>query len=102
MADISSTGIDPAALRAHQRKPSAGAIEFQDATGRHTTVELDELADDDRELAEKFGYKPVSPLRLYLELSPLNSPTTFHHSVHSLSRTSPTTSPTTVEPPHRN
>jgi hypothetical protein len=60
MADISSTGVDLSALHAHQRKPSVGAIAFQDAAGHHTTIELDELAEDDRELAEKFGYKPVS------------------------------------------
>jgi hypothetical protein len=36
------------------------AIEIQDGSGRRRTVQLDELNEADRALAEKFGYKPVS------------------------------------------
>jgi hypothetical protein len=53
----------PAGVGAHQRKRSVGGtLQFHDAAGRRRTVQLDELADDDRELAEKFGYKPVRSL----------------------------------------
>ena len=41
------------------RQRSVGAIEFQDEHGRRKTVHLDEMTEDDRELAEKFGYNPV-------------------------------------------
>jgi len=41
------------------RKGSVGAIELRDEKGRRRTVQLDELNAADRELAEKFGYKPV-------------------------------------------
>ncbi|KAF2431328.1 amino acid transporter [Tothia fuscella] len=41
------------------RQPSHGAIELQDDKGRRRTVQLDELSEADRVLAEKFGYKPV-------------------------------------------
>ena len=42
-----------------ERKGSVGAIELRDDKGRRRTVQLDELNAADRELAEKFGYKPV-------------------------------------------
>lgn len=57
---MASTGIDiiqQADLGA--RKGSVGAIELRDDKGRRRTVQLDELNAADRELAEKFGYKPV-------------------------------------------
>jgi hypothetical protein len=57
MATTLSTSADTA--HSHQRKPSVTALEFRDASGRRGTIHLDELADDDRELAEKFGYNPV-------------------------------------------
>jgi len=41
------------------RKGSVGTIELRDDKGRRRTVQLDELNPADRELAEKFGYKPV-------------------------------------------
>ena len=47
---------------APRRNGSVGQIEFTDDKGRRRTVQLDELTEADRELAEKFGYKPVSAL----------------------------------------
>ena len=41
------------------RKRSAGQVYLQDGQGRERAVELDELNDADRALAEKLGYKPV-------------------------------------------
>lgn len=41
------------------RRNSVGAIEITDDHGRRRTVQLEELNAADRELAEKFGYKPV-------------------------------------------
>lgn len=41
------------------RKRSVGAVEIQDDKGRRKTLQLDDLTAADRELAEKFGYKPV-------------------------------------------
>ena len=41
------------------RRNSAGAVEITDDKGRRKTVQLEELSAADRELAEKFGYKPV-------------------------------------------
>lgn len=46
------------------RKGSVGVIELRDEKGRRRTVQLDELNAADRELAEKFGYKPVRPYGL--------------------------------------
>lgn len=42
------------------RKRSVGSIEVADRDGRRRTVDLTDLTEADRELAEKFGYKPVS------------------------------------------
>jgi len=42
------------------RRASVGAIELRDEKGRRRTVQLEDLNAADRELAEKFGYKPVS------------------------------------------
>jgi len=36
-----------------------GSVQLTDENGRRRTVQLDELNAADRELAEKFGYKPV-------------------------------------------
>jgi hypothetical protein len=44
------------------RRRSVGILEFQDSQGRRKTVQLDELSDADRALAEQFGYKPVRQL----------------------------------------
>jgi hypothetical protein len=44
---------------AELRHRSQGVIELQDDHGRRRTVQLDELSEADRILAEKFGYKPV-------------------------------------------
>jgi len=44
------------------RKRSQGVVELQDENGRRKTVQLDELNDADRALAEQFGYKPVRGL----------------------------------------
>ncbi|KAL9105544.1 MAG: hypothetical protein Q9227_009288 [Pyrenula ochraceoflavens] len=55
MDTATSTGLDPTSLR----KESAPAVELQDAKGRRRTVQLNELSDADRALAEEFGYKPV-------------------------------------------
>jgi hypothetical protein len=40
------------------RKRSVGAIELKDSKGRRRTIQLEELTEADRELAEKFGYAP--------------------------------------------
>ena len=45
---------------AGMRKRSVGGIEMNTADGRRATVDLNDLSLADRELAEKFGYKPVS------------------------------------------
>ena len=41
------------------RRRSVGQIEINAPDGRRKTVQLEDLNDADRELAEKFGYKPV-------------------------------------------
>ena len=41
------------------RRRSVGTIEINAPDGRRKTVQLEELSAADRELAEKFGYKPV-------------------------------------------
>ena len=42
------------------RRRSVGTIEINAPDGRRKTVQLEDLSAADRELAEKFGYKPVS------------------------------------------
>lgn len=55
-----NSSLEAQALDAGQlRKRSIGTVEFQDASGRRKTVQLDELNEADRALAEQFGYKPV-------------------------------------------
>lgn len=41
------------------RRRSVGSIELQTSDGKRRSVALADLTDADRELAEKFGYKPV-------------------------------------------
>jgi hypothetical protein len=43
-----------------QRQQSVGAIQITDKSGQKKTVQLEEMTDADRDLAEKFGYQPVS------------------------------------------
>ena len=56
---MSSELAQPDGNTAHLRKRSVGLIELQDSTGRRNTVQLEDLTEADRALAEKFGYKPV-------------------------------------------
>jgi hypothetical protein len=57
---MATTGADIIQQAAFEnRKGSVGTIELRDEKGRRRTVQLDELNAADRELAEKFGYKPV-------------------------------------------
>ena len=51
-------------IESQMRRRSVGAIEIADERGRRKTVQLDDLNEADRALAEKFGYKPVSNLLL--------------------------------------
>ena len=56
-----ATGLEAGAMDPSQmRKRSVGSVELTDKSGRRRTVQLDELTEADRALAEKFGYKPVS------------------------------------------
>jgi hypothetical protein len=41
------------------RRRSIGTVEINGPDGRRKTVDLSELSDADRQLAEQFGYKPV-------------------------------------------
>jgi hypothetical protein len=55
-----NTDLKPqAAVEGQARRRSTGVIEMTDAKGRRKTVQLDELNEADRALAEQFGYKPV-------------------------------------------
>jgi hypothetical protein len=56
-----------------QRKQSVGAFQIATENGTTRTVQLDELSDADRELAEKFGYNPVSIAKLFSYIR-LNNP----------------------------
>jgi hypothetical protein len=42
------------------RRRSITTIEINGPDGRRKTIDLSELSDADRQLAEQFGYKPVS------------------------------------------
>lgn len=55
------------------RHGSVGQIEITDDKGRRKTVQLDELTSADRELAEKFGYKPVRFAQYQYLFSPVCS-----------------------------
>ncbi|KAF8854305.1 amino acid transporter [Acephala macrosclerotiorum] len=58
MATKEDVGIGP--VKADELPThSVGIIEIQDASGRKTVVQLDELCAADRALAEQFGYNPV-------------------------------------------
>lgn len=43
-----------------KRKQSVGTVKIKDDAGNTRVVELNEMTAADRELAEKFGYNPVS------------------------------------------
>lgn len=51
-----STGLEPTS---DLRRRSDGQVEINGPDGRRRTVDLSELNEADRALAEKFGYKPV-------------------------------------------
>jgi hypothetical protein len=51
--------VQPDTAAGELRRRSHGVIELQDEKGRRRTVQLEELNEADRALAEKFGYKPV-------------------------------------------
>jgi hypothetical protein len=50
----------PPGFESTLRRRSIGTIELNGPDGRRRTVDLSELSDADRQLAEQFGYKPVS------------------------------------------
>jgi hypothetical protein len=54
-----AANIEPGHAAEDLRRRSHGVIELQDDKGRRRTVQLEELSEADRALAEKFGYKPV-------------------------------------------
>jgi hypothetical protein len=54
-AHIPGAGLNAPELR----RGSVGVIELKDEHGRRRTVQLEEMSEADRELAEKFGYNPV-------------------------------------------
>ena len=55
-----ASGLEAGPMDAsHLRRRSMGSVELTDKSGRRRTVQLDELNEADRALAEKFGYKPV-------------------------------------------
>lgn len=55
-----NTDMKPqAAVEGQIRRRSNGVIEMTDEKGRRKTVQLEELSEADRALAEQFGYKPV-------------------------------------------
>ncbi|KAF2673074.1 amino acid transporter [Microthyrium microscopicum] len=62
---MTSTSVEPGHLGAAElenaqiRRKSKGVIELKDEHGRRRTIQVDELTEADRELAEKFGYNPV-------------------------------------------
>lgn len=49
----------PEGISGDLRKRSVGTIELQDGRGRRHTIQVEDLSEADRALAEKFGYKPV-------------------------------------------
>jgi hypothetical protein len=55
------------------RRKSHGTIEIQDEHGRRRTIQLDDLNEADRALAEKFGYKPVCPCRAVAQATPCHA-----------------------------
>lgn len=59
MAEVKSADVAPVHQQQGLRRRSLGSVELQDAQGRRRTVDLNELTEADRELAAKFGYKPV-------------------------------------------
>ena len=57
-----ATATDQQDIDALRRRSSVGKVEITDSSGRRKTVELQELSEADRALAEQFGYKPVRTL----------------------------------------
>lgn len=57
--DHKTTLQPPTEAGQQMRRRSNGTIEMTDDKGRRKTVQLDELNEADRALAEQFGYKPV-------------------------------------------
>lgn len=57
-----------APIESQLRKRSVNAVEIADEQGRRRTIQLEDLSDADRELAEKFGYKPVSETQSGLDV----------------------------------
>lgn len=62
MSEIKELGGAGAPDQNGMRRRSVGSIELQTSDGRKRSVALADLTDADRELAEKFGYKPVCKL----------------------------------------
>ena len=58
MAATTATTLHPE-LDSTLRRRSISVIEINAPDGRRKTVDLSDLRQDDRTLAEKFGYKPV-------------------------------------------
>ena len=56
---MSSGLMQPDGVPSDLRKRSVGTIELQDGRGRRHTVQVEDLSEADRALAEQFGYKPV-------------------------------------------
>lgn len=55
-----TTAIDGTnTLDATMRRKSVGQVEINGPDGRRKTVDLSEMNEADRALAEQFGYKPV-------------------------------------------
>jgi hypothetical protein len=57
MASSKDLGVGP--VHSDVRRRSVGTIEINAPDGHRKTVQLEDLSAADRELAEKFGYKPV-------------------------------------------
>ena len=57
MATTQADTLNP--VDSEVRRRSVGTIEINAPGGRRKTVQLDDLSAADRELAEKFGYRPV-------------------------------------------
>lgn len=53
------------------RKRSVAAIELEDGSGRRNTIQIEDLSEADRALAEKFGYNPV---RIFRFIAPRELP----------------------------
>ena len=56
---MASSGLEAQEGHVTDVRRKGSAVEIMDDHGRRRTVQLDELNEADRALAEKFGYKPV-------------------------------------------